>query len=60
MSAVRATVLMLLGLLLSVGIAAALGVREYGTPGVTENGGITYGRCGIELWGIPGHFCDVD
>jgi hypothetical protein len=41
-------------------VAACLlswGVRSYGTPFRTLNGGITYGQCGIEVWGEPGHFC---
>lgn len=40
-----------------VAAAYLLGVREYGTPFETRNGGITYGNCGIEIWGTPGHFC---
>ncbi len=48
----------LIGAALTVSLLA--GLREYGIPGITQNGGITYGRCGIELWGSPGHFCDQD
>lgn len=43
-----------------IGGAALAGVRTYGTPGETLNGGITYGACGIEVWGTPGHFCGND
>lgn len=40
-------------------LAYALGMRTYGTPFSTQNGGITYGQCGIEIWGPDGagHFC---
>lgn len=41
-------------------VAYVTGVRTYGTPGETENGGFTYGRCGVEIWPSVGHFCDVD
>jgi hypothetical protein len=46
--------------LMVLALAALRGVREYGVPGKTQNGGITYGNCGVELWGEPGHFCNND
>lgn len=48
------TVLLLLFVL---AFAISLGLREYGVPFSTQNGGITYGQCGIEIWGQPSHFC---
>lgn len=52
--------LALLALTLALVVAMLLGVREYGVPGQTLNGGVTWGDCGFELWGDPGHFCAVD
>lgn len=38
-------------------VVLTFNLRWYGTPGQTQNGGITYGQCGVEIWGEPGHFC---
>lgn len=53
------TVLLLLAFFLGI-LGGALDVRFYGTPFVTLNGGITYGDCGVEIWGVPGHYCGQD
>lgn len=47
----------LLTLIIAVAILTAWDVRLYGTPFQTQNGGVTYGECGVEVWGEPGHFC---
>lgn len=60
-----------LALTVALAVAAAIGaaipadwtcpqVGTYGTPGVTLNGGVTFGDCGIEVWGEPGPFCGND
>ena len=46
-------------------LSACSGLQTYGTPGVTLNGGVVWitapGHCaGVELWGAPGYFVDVD
>lgn len=44
----------LLVLLFVAACVLAWNVRIYGTPFVTENGGITLGDCGFEVWGPEG------
>lgn len=60
MRTVKVTAYAVVVIAVLVVVAYVVGVRTYGIPGQTLNGGVTLGRCGVEVWGIPGTFCDVD